>query len=220
MNNCVLVGSGEFNRNLFEKEKYDYLIAVDGGYDYLNQEADVLIGDFDSIKEIPKNLGTKTEKLTFPKKKDESDMLLAFNLAISKGYKNIRIYGGTGGERVEHSIANFSLLGHSSKIGIKTFLIGKDYTATSITNARLEFQEGYKGYISIFSMETETKDVNLINLKYEGNNLKLRSDYPLGLSNEFTNKKGIIEVGEGALLVIWYNQDLPLPKIQFCPPNC
>ena len=220
MKNCILVGSGEFNRELFNKEKFDYLIAVDGGYDYLNQEADVLIGDFDSIKEIPKNLGTKTKKLTFPKKKDESDMLLALNHAIDKGFKNIKIYGGTGGKRVDHSIANFSLLVYSSKKRIKTFLVGKDYTATSLTNGKIEFDEGYSGYISVFSMETETKDVNLINLKYEGKNLNLRNDYPLGLSNEFTDKKGIIEVGDGELLVIWENQNLPLPKIKFYTTNC
>jgi len=220
MNNCILVGSGEFNRDLFAKEESSYLIAVDGGYDYLTQEPDILLGDFDSIKEIPNKLDKKTEKISFPKKKDDSDMLLALNLAINKGFKNIRIYGGTGGKRVEHSIANFSILGYASKKRIKIFLIGKDYTATSISNGRLEFPKGYSGYISIFSLETETKGVNLKNLKYEGNDLKLRSDYPLGLSNEFLPKKGSIEVGEGSLLVIWSNQNLPLPEIKFNKPNC
>ena len=53
---CWIVGAGSFDGFLGKPEQGDLLIAADGGYQYLKQlgiEPQVLMGDFDSLREIP-----------------------------------------------------------------------------------------------------------------------------------------------------------------------
>ena len=64
MNICYLVGAGNFN-SLFSPDESDLVIAADGGYDSLVKNGircDVLLGDLDSIKEVPE----KKEIIRFP----------------------------------------------------------------------------------------------------------------------------------------------------------
>ena len=70
---CILIGAGEYNGDMILKEQDDLVIAVDGGYDLLGNQkdkVDLLIGDFDSIYKIPKNVTI----IKYPKRKDYTDM--------------------------------------------------------------------------------------------------------------------------------------------------
>ena len=54
---CYIVGAGDFDCG-FEPKENDLVIAADGGYDNLKKfdiRCDLLLGDLDSIKEIPTN---------------------------------------------------------------------------------------------------------------------------------------------------------------------
>lgn len=86
----------------------DYIIAADSGYNYLHSilvKPDVFIGDMDSVLV---NVNAD-EIIKLNVMKDETDTEAAVNLALSKGYDEIIIYGGTG-TRADHSLANMFLL--------------------------------------------------------------------------------------------------------------
>ena len=56
MKKCCIVGGGDFSANTFDKTEYDLIIAADSGCLYLDGigvEADIYIGDFDSLGKIP-----------------------------------------------------------------------------------------------------------------------------------------------------------------------
>ena len=49
---CILVGAGDAPDKKIPVREEDYLIAVDGGYDYCREwqlEPDLVLGDFDSV---------------------------------------------------------------------------------------------------------------------------------------------------------------------------
>ena len=72
---CFIVGAGSFDGFLTEPQEGDLVIAADGGYAYLKRlgrEPDVLMGDFDSLKEIPQR-----ELIRHSPIKDDTDMALA-----------------------------------------------------------------------------------------------------------------------------------------------
>ena len=70
-----------------------FIISADAGYLHakkLGLKTNILIGDFDTLAEIPTDID---EVIKFPKEKDDTDTMLAIKLAIERGYDNIDIYG-------------------------------------------------------------------------------------------------------------------------------
>ena len=75
---CYIFGAAEFDGNLKFKpdQGRDFIIAADAGYRHLQAlgiPPDMLIGDFDSLGEVPKGV----ELLRFPVMKDDTDLMLA-----------------------------------------------------------------------------------------------------------------------------------------------
>ena len=105
MSTCYIVGAGDFYGELSPRDG-DIIIAADGGYDTLKKlgiEPDLLLGDMDSLTEVPRAL----EKLVYPVRKDETDTHLAYLEGVRRGYTDFVIYGGVGG-RDDHTFANYS----------------------------------------------------------------------------------------------------------------
>ena len=198
---CIIFGGGDYClNNKIVKEKDDFVICADSGYLHAkktNIDVDLIVGDFDSldILMIDQDISIiKTSSI-----KDETDMYLAIQEAIKRGYQNIDIYGALGG-RIEHSLANITLL--------KYFV---SYSITLIDgNLRifvLKDKDIYKidsqcfGYVSIFSL-TPTSNILIQGLKYELDNKDIYANYPLGIDNEAIGLDAIVKVNEGIILVI------------------
>ena len=111
---CIIIAAGDLTMGELAVRDEDYIIAVDGGLSYcgiLAVEPDMIIGDFDSVSEQEK-LAIETLKeqiperiVELPAEKDDTDMLAALKHGLERGYKEFRIYAGTGG-RLEHTFAN------------------------------------------------------------------------------------------------------------------
>ena len=71
----------------------------------MNLDIDLIVGDFDSLCNIPANVNI----YKLPKEKDETDLFVAIEEGMKKGYTEFHIYGALGG-RIEHSIANIQIL--------------------------------------------------------------------------------------------------------------
>lgn len=204
---CYLIGAGDFAAQAYERRPPrhgDFVVAADGGYDSVSRftgkksKVDLLVGDFDSLTSIPTDGGI----VRYPTEKDQTDMFLAMEEGLARGYRIFFIYGATGG-RLDHTFGNFQLLSHLANRGGIAFLISDTENVTIIKNEDLHFTSEAKGTISVFSYGGTAKGVSLTGLRYSLDDATLESDFPLGVSNEFIGFSSEVFVKEGQLLVIW-----------------
>jgi len=92
----------------------DFLIAADGGLRHLRGlglTPHLLVGDFDSISaaELEECRLEGVEISRFPSQKDQTDLELALNEALARGYRAIVIAFGLGG-RLDHTLGSLALL--------------------------------------------------------------------------------------------------------------
>jgi thiamine pyrophosphokinase len=201
MKKCIIIGAGDFTapRGIDEG---DLVIAADGGFDRLMEAGirpHLFMGDMDSLRSpLPSDL----EKITFPERKDYTDMYLAYLEGRERGYREFEIYGGTGG-RGDHTFANISLLLAMSNEGCIGRMIASEGVYTVIKNESLTVSGEAGKYISVFAIGGKAEGVTIKGLDYEVENVTLTPDFPLGVSNKFTDKEAEISVKNGALLVIY-----------------
>ncbi len=199
MKNCYIFGSAQGMPNSLKPAFDDLVIAADAGYlklKALGVTPHLAVGDFDSLKEIPKD----TEVIKHPVKKDDTDTLLAVKTGLERGYKQFCLYG-CAGKRLDHTIANLQVLSFIAKNGAKGCLYGEDFTATAV-NSEIFFSKEHKGNISVFSA-TSKSVISIEGLLYPLKHKKLTFDFPLGVSNEFIGKEAKITVHSGTVIVIW-----------------
>lgn len=202
-NICYIIAACKDYSNdiFFTPEKDDIVIAADGGYNILKDKdihADVLLGDFDSIQELPDH----NNIIRYPVQKDDTDTFLAYKLGWENGYRSFIIFGGVGG-RIDHTYANIQTLLNIAKNGGRAFLIGDNTIMTTIYNSKLIFPDDFSGNISIFAQGAIAKNVTIKGLKYCVDSINLMPDIPLGVSNEFIGERAEISVKDGALLMVW-----------------
>lgn len=198
---CYIVGAGENYGLNFMPGQGDYVIAVDGGFQYLTQEnipADLVIGDFDTLQYVPDHPNV----VKLPPEKDDTDMRAAIREGIEKGYEIFRIYCGTGG-RIDHTIANLQLLAELAEGGRQGFLFDRECVITAVKNAEMRFPESASGYLSVFAHSGKAEGVFERGLKYQLTDAVLTDTWALGVSNEFIGEEAFVSVRKGTLLVVF-----------------
>ena len=201
---CYIAGAGKWNGESFVPRDGDCVIAADGGYRYLLERGirvDLVMGDFDSSKR-PDIQNVKV----YPREKDETDLYIAVQEGLERGYRRFVIYGGLNGERFDHTVGNLQIVVSLAKKGVTACLIDKATTVTAVHNGTLVLPPELRGYVSVFSFSNEARGVSLRGLKYELEDHTLYNDFPLGVSNEFTRRTGCIQVKDGTLLVVIESQ--------------
>lgn len=199
---CLIIGAGSFSLTSFTKIENDYIIAADGGYAHLKNlglEPDLVLGDFDSLGYLPSHPNISRHKI----EKDDTDMMLAVSFALDKGFGQIYIYGGLGGDRLDHSLANIHCLSYIANKGAQGYLIGEGIVATILRGGTITFSEDCRGYISLLSQTEKCEGISISSLKYELENTSLYSGSTLGMSNEFLGKEASVSLEDGSLLIIW-----------------
>lgn len=199
---CYIAGSGDFTNRDFAPGRDDYVIAADGGYESLcahGISANLLAGDFDSIREIPQNI----EAVRFPAVKDDTDMGLAIQIGLRHGYRAFRLYGGSG-SRPDHFYANLQLLARYASLGYDIRLVCPDFTVYALSRAGLTLSRERGCVFSVFAASDECRGVNIKNAKYCLENACVSSLFPLGVSNEFVSEPVEISVENGILLIFEY----------------
>ena len=195
---CYIVGAGDFYGELSPKAG-DLVIAADGGFDTLKNlgiTPDLLIGDMDSIE-----TEADVERIVFPVRKDETDTFLAYREGVKRGYTNFVILGGVGG-RDDHTFANFSLLIYGKNRGHCIKMIGERCEMFAIKNERIELSGTPEAHLSAFAFGGDAKGVTIRGLEYEAEDLTLSPEFPLAVSNRFTERNASIEVKDGTLLIM------------------
>lgn len=199
---CVIFCAGDFDALASPISPSDFIIAADGGLLHtraLRLHPDVILGDFDSLGEIP----NEADVCVYPVMKDDTDSMLAVRMGLEKGFRRFLIYGGLDGPRLDHTIANFQTLVYLAEHDAQGILVGKKYLSTVLRNGSLAFPPSAAGILSIFCMGESAKGVTLEGLLYPLKEATLTAGYPLGVSNHFTGKAAHVQVRRGNLLLLW-----------------
>lgn len=205
---CIVIGAGELTVGTVEKGENDLVIAVDGGIGYcrvLNLEPDLLLGDFDSVSEGEAKTVEELEHrvqdrvIRLPKEKDDTDMLAALREGLQRGYRDFRIYGGTGGH-FDHTFANIQCLLFLKKQGAVGYLVDGNGMIMVLMDETVHFKKGMEGYLSLFTLTEESLGVTIEGMKYPLKDAVLRNDFPVGISNEFTGQEVTVTVEKGQLV--------------------
>ena len=208
---CIIFGAGDLYIKELTVHENTLIIAADGGIyhtEKLGITPDIVLGDFDSsdIKNAPKDC------LVFPTEKDYTDMFLAIEHAYKQGVRKFDIYGALGGKRIDHTIANLQILEYFSKLNCKIILHGENQIITAVSAisgvaARVQFNDSYSGYISLFATGDNVLGLTVTGLKYNLSDYTLTPCYPIGVSNEFCGEKCNITFSSGTLLMVIQNQN-------------
>ncbi len=196
---CYIVGAGELY-SLPAPSEGDLVIAADGGYDHLLSlgiRPDLVIGDMDSVRSDINGVDT----VRFPKKKDETDMHLAYLIGKEKGYSSFLIYGGVGG-RPDHTFANYSLLFMAKNNGDRMTIVDKKYDIFAMENERMVVSERVGATLSVFAFAGDALGVSLFGVEYPAEDITLKCDFALGVSNSIVEDVAGISVTCGRLLVM------------------
>ena len=201
MKTCFIFGSMPIEEIPIMPCDNDLIIAADAGLknaERFNLKPDYIVGDFDSLEYVPDG----SNVIKHPVKKDETDTILAVDVAFEKGYNNFIIYGCLGG-RLDQTIASIQTAAYITEKGGNAVFIDNETYMTVINNNNICFSEDNKGTVSVFSLSEKSYGVCENGLLYELENAELTSDYPLGVSNEFIKKDAKISVEKGKICVIW-----------------
>ncbi len=199
---CYVIASMKTEYRI-ERRTDDFVIAADGGYaQNLGCKPDAVIGDFDSLGYIP----NEEHVQVYPKKKDDTDMMLAVKLGLEKGYRTFVLLGGIGG-RFDHMLANVQTLAYLHAHGGQGVLRSETtdiYMIGSMSGetGKICFPEETEGIFSVFSYGNSADEVSIAGAEYEVTNVQLTDSFPLGVSNSFVGKEVTVSVGNGRLLVV------------------
>ncbi len=200
MSVCYIVGAGDNRATSFLPAPGDFVIAADGGLCILQEKGvrvDLVLGDFDSLGYVP-----EAEHLVLhPTHKDETDLMLACREGLARGYTVFRLYGGLGGARISHTVANLQLLRWLADQGAEGTLYGAGCEITLLRRRTVRFPAQQTGFLSLLAAG-ESAVVSVRGAAYELHEATLSGRYPLGVSNEFCGKETEVTVAEGDLFLI------------------
>ena len=200
---CVVIGNASINNYdylLKEIKEDDFLIYCDGGLKHLEKLKilpNLIIGDFDSFK----NPNLDIETIVLPREKDDTDTMAAVKEGIERGYKDFLLLGVIG-ERLDHSLANVSILLFLDSLNLKGKIID-DYSEMLLVSKKEELVSDEFSYFSLINILSNAKGVNVIDAKYPLIDATLPTTYQYSVSNEvLPNKVSKISLKEGTLLLI------------------
>ena len=203
MKRCFIFAAGSFYGLRERPAPGDLVIAADAGYRICLQEGlcpDLLLGDFDSME--PPAGFAHVRRL--PVEKDDTDTLAALKAGLEEGRDTFYIYGGTGGKRLDHTLANLQSLLFLRRRGARGYLYGDDFVWTVIEDEALTVERGVEwGLFSAFCLGDRAEGVDEEGFQYPLRDAVLAPDFPLGVSNHILEPKARITVRKGALAVGW-----------------
>ena len=139
-----------------------------------------------------------------PVEKDDTDTMLAVKTALERGCDTIYIYGGTGGKRLDHTLANLQTLWYIRRQGARGYLYDDDFVWTVMENESVTIERTVEwGLFSAFCLGDRAEGIDEIGFQYSLKNAALTADFPLGVSNHIMEPTATVTVRSGALAIGW-----------------
>lgn len=203
MKRCFIFSAGTYYGLRESPRPGDLVLAADAGYRVCLRERivpDLLIGDFDSMDQ-PADFDRVCR---VPVEKDDTDTMLAVKTALDQGCGTVYIYGGTGGKRLDHTLANLQSLLYLRRRGARGYVYDDDFLWTVIENETLTVERTVEwGLLSVFCLGEPASGIDEEGVQYPLSGASLTAEFPLGISNHILEPQARIIVRDGALLVGW-----------------
>jgi thiamine pyrophosphokinase len=202
----TIFANGDIFQNQIKLPEKTTVIAADGGARHcldLGIKPDVVIGDFDSLTASDittlKTLGAEVDQ--HPEDKDETDLELALNHAVTLGAQQITLYGLLGG-RLDMSFANLLLLG-SPRYAEISFQVSSGNTQAYILRSgeTLELRGLPGDTVSAIPLKESINGLTYDGLRWPLVDASLSFGTPQGVSNTMTSNKARIYLTDGLLLI-------------------
>lgn len=192
----------EYCKNIISSA--DYIICADGGTKHaykMGIKPDLIIGDFDSSNKVYieyyKTLGIKCEK--YPIEKDKSDSHICILKALE--FSDEIVLMGATGSRLDHTLANISLLKLGVDKGVKIYIADKQ-NKIYLINKNITIRGKPGEYFSVIPLTQRVEGISISGAKYDLNDAVMEIGNPYGTSNEFREENVEIKIKNGYLLVI------------------
>jgi len=176
----------------------DTIIAADSGYRHavgLGVRPHVVLGDFDSLGEPPREIETQR----VPAEKDFTDMELAVVWARERGIRDFLLLGAIG-TRMDHTMTNILLLSELLEAGESGEVLD-EHNRIRITDESAEIDCAAGDILSLIPL-TACVGVTTENLKYPLADAVLSVGNGLGVSNVVTRNPARVTLRDGKLLVM------------------
>ncbi len=209
MNREILIVSGGYADLDFLQcviaEKERYIIGVDRGLESLNTlgiKADLAVGDFDSAPQHIKDIYDEGHIIKLNPQKDYTDTHVAVMEALKRKPEAVIFVGATGG-RLDHMLANISLLSICTKENVQAFMLDPKNKIRIIDRpVSIKKTCQYGVYVSLIPFTDKVTGITLNGFKYKLTDKTLVRNETIGISNEIEREEGFITLESGELLVI------------------
>ena len=207
-NHCVIVAASPDTDSVFIKSHItddDYVICADGGADKLIPIGiipDLIIGDFDSSREH--NYFRDTEVITLPVMKNETDTWSCMKAAVAKGYKDILFLGATGG-RIDHTLANLSILIYLKGIGAKGRIVDKFSDVILLKDGENKLIGAKGKTVSVMPFASGEVTLSYKGMLYPLEHQTVSAEFPYSISNFAVDDEVTVTLHSGEALLIISN---------------
>lgn len=214
MKACLIVTGGkldlDFARSFLEKNRFDKVIAVDGGLtsaEALGLVPDYIVGDFDTVESSVLERFRQYPYIVWEQhkpEKNETDTELARSRALTLGCEKIVFLGATGG-RMDHMLANLDTLYACMVRGVDAYLVDPQNRVCLLDNEKTFKREELWGkYISFLPYTEQVTGITLKGFKYplKDKNLVRGQETGLCISNELDQETADIIFQDGVLVCV------------------
>jgi thiamine pyrophosphokinase len=186
----------------------DEVIAADGGaaaLDRLGRLPDRLVGDLDSaapaLVERLEAAGTRIDRHSSDK--DASDTELAIRVAVHHGADQVDLLGATGGDRLDHELANLFLLADPDFAGIELLAISGLTVVRALRGGSSLALRGEVGdLVTLLPIGGDAEGVSTVGLRWALDGATLPMGRSRGLSNVVVGPGASVTLTGGVLLVV------------------
>lgn len=181
-----------------------FIITADAGYAFCKacaQTPNLIVGDFDSGV-MPK---TDIETVRLNPIKDATDSAVALEEALRRGFRNIVLFGATGG-RLDHTFANLDLCAYAKESGASLTIVDDHHVIFTLYNETKKICADQSKYISVFAVGGAAT-VTLKDFAYPLLHHTLTPFCGLGVSNETQKDAAEIVAEKGTLLIFITDKD-------------
>lgn len=207
---CIIMANGDYGdiqNYRWLLDEADIILCADGGANYAYQMGVLpayIVGDMDSIKPQVRAYyeGHKIPFKKYPQRKDFTDTQLILELAEELGASEI-IFVGSLGKRLDHTLSNLYCGAELALRGKKVWHYSSDCSAYLVnTEFTVEGEIGDK--VSVLALSDMARGVYEEGFEYPLENVILEKWNPYAISNVLREKRGVIRVQDGLLLVLHY----------------
>lgn len=210
MSRIVIFANGlltEPNRLRRRLRSNDRIFCADGGAMHalaLGLTPQAIIGDLDSL---PPDLVSQMEAAgvviyRHPARKDQTDLELAFQLAVAEKPDEILVVTALGG-RLDQTVANIFLLTRPEYASVLLTLVDGSQSAIVLRSHQTLTLTGQPGdTLSLVPLTPTVQPVNLTGVEWPLNEATLTFGSTWSISNALIAPQATIQIGEGMVLVV------------------